>query len=112
MPKVALLGHARPKSKKTKAHISKTLSDHAVANTWWEPSSLPSWLTEQCYVEQIQPLLKGKKVRAIAEVMRVSKPYAAFVRADAARIQGIGRRSLCWWELVRSGPLLLILKKL
>lgn len=85
MAQIALLGHAKPKTKKTKAHISKTLSDHAVANTWWEPSSLPSWLTEQFYVEQIQPLLRGKKVREIAEVMRVSKPYAALVRAGRSR---------------------------
>jgi hypothetical protein len=76
MAQVALLGHAKPKSKKTKARISKALSDHAVANTWWDPSSLPSWLTEQFYVEQIQPLLKGKKVREIAEAMQVSQPYA------------------------------------
>lgn len=85
MAQVALLGHAKHKSKKTKAHISKVLSDHAVANTWWGPSSLPNWLTEQCYVEQIQPLLRGKKVREIAEAMQVSQPYAAFVRSGRRR---------------------------
>jgi len=58
MAQVALIGHTRPKSKKAKARISKFISDHAVANTWWDPSSLPDWLTEQCYVEQIQPLLR------------------------------------------------------
>jgi hypothetical protein len=31
MAQGALLGHSKPKSKRTKAHISKTLSDHAVA---------------------------------------------------------------------------------
>ena len=81
MARVALMGHAKPKSKKTQAHISKTLSDHAVANSWWEPSSLPNWLTEECYAQRIQPLLRGRKVREIAEAMRVSKPYAAFVRS-------------------------------
>lgn len=85
MAKVALIRHAKPKSKKTKARISKVLSGHAVANTWWDPSSLPDWLTEQCYVEQIQPLLRGKKVREIAEAMRVSKPYAAFIRSGRRR---------------------------
>ena len=81
MARVALLSHARPKSKKTKTHISKVLSDHAVANTWWEPSSIPEWLTEQSYVERIQPRLKAIKVREIAETMHISKPYAALVRA-------------------------------
>ena len=36
MAQVALLGHARLKSKKTRPHISKVLSNHAVANTWWD----------------------------------------------------------------------------
>lgn len=85
MAQVALLGHAKPKSKKTKARMSKVLSDHAVANTWWDPKSLPSWLTEECYVQRIQPLLRGKKVREIAEAMRVSQPYAAFVRSGRRR---------------------------
>jgi len=85
MARVALMGHAKPKSKKTKARISKALSDHAVANTWWDPSSLPSWLTDECYVQRIQPLLRGKKVREIAEAMQVSRPYAAFIRANRRR---------------------------
>ena len=50
-----------------------------------DPSNLPSWLTEQYYVEQIQPLLRGKKVREIAEAMQVSKPYAAFIRSGKRR---------------------------
>ena len=85
MAQVALLGHTKPKSKRTKASISKTLSDHAVANTWWDPSSLPSWLTEQCYVQEIQPQLRTIKVREISEAMQVSKPYAALVRAGRRR---------------------------
>jgi len=61
-----LFGHMKAKSKKDKAHISRTLSDHAIANTWWDPSSLPDWLTEKCYVEKIQPRLRTIKVREIA----------------------------------------------
>jgi len=85
MAQVALLGHAKPKSEKTKARISRTLSDHAVANTWWDPSSRPSWLTEECYVNKIQPLLRCKKVSEIAVAMQVSKPYAALVRSGKRR---------------------------
>jgi hypothetical protein len=62
-----------------------SLSDHAVANTWWDPKSLPSWLTEEYYVQKIQPLLRGKKVREIAELMQVSQPYAAFIRSGRRR---------------------------
>jgi len=85
MAQVALLGHAKPKSKKTKAHISKTLSDHAVANSWWDPSSLPSWLSEECYARKIQPQLRTIKVREISETMHVSKSYAALVRSGRRR---------------------------
>jgi hypothetical protein len=81
MAQVALIGHSRPKTQRAKARISKAISDHAVANTWWDPKSLPNWLTEECYVQRIQPLLRGKKVREIAEVMQVSQPYAAFIRS-------------------------------
>jgi hypothetical protein len=72
MVHAALFGHMKPKTKKAKALISKTISDHAVANTWWDPKSLPSWLTEECYVQRIQPLLRANKVREIAEAMQVS----------------------------------------
>jgi hypothetical protein len=85
MAQVALRGHTKSKSKKTKAHISKTLSDHAVANSWWDPSSLPSWLNEECYVQNIQPRLRTIKVREMSEAMYVSKPYAAQVRAGRCR---------------------------
>jgi hypothetical protein len=103
MAQVAVLAHMRPKSRKAKARISKTISDHAVANTWWDPSSLPNWLTKQCYVEQIQPRLRGKKVREIANVMQVSQPYAAFVRSGRRRPHPRHWRVLA--ELVRfTGP--------
>ena len=59
--------------------------DHAVANTWWDSKSLPTWLTEECYVQRIQPLLRGKKVREIAQAMKVSQPYAAFIRSGRRR---------------------------
>ena len=85
MAQVALLGHAQPKSKKTKARISKVLSHHAVTNTWWDPSSLPRWLNEECYVQKIQPRLRTITVREISEATQVSKPYAALIRAGRRR---------------------------
>jgi hypothetical protein len=65
--------------------MSRALSDHAVANTWWDPSSLPSWLNEEYYINKIQPQLKAMKVREIAEALRVSQPYAAVVRSGRRR---------------------------
>jgi len=85
MADVASLSHMKPKTKKEKARISRVLSNHAVANTWWDPSSLPSWLTEECYVQRIQPLLRTKKVLEIAEAMQVSELYAGFIRSGRRR---------------------------
>jgi hypothetical protein len=85
MAQVALIGHERPKAKRVKARISKAISEHAVANTWWDSKSLPHWLTKGCYVQRIQPLLRGKKVREIAEAIKVSAPYAAFIRSGRLR---------------------------
>jgi len=85
MAQVALLGHAKPKSKRTRARISKVLSHHAVANTWWDPSCLPSWLTAECYDQKVQPHLKAIKVREISETLHVSMPYAALIRTGRRR---------------------------
>jgi hypothetical protein len=82
---ISIPGYAKPKSKKTKARISKVLSDHAVANTWWDPSSLPSWLTDEYYAQRIKPLLRAKKVREIAATIRVSELYAGFIRSGRRR---------------------------
>ena len=50
---------------------------------WSAP--LPEWLTAYFYGERIQPLLSGKKVREIADAMKISEPYAAFVRSGKRR---------------------------
>ena len=65
--------------------IFKTLSDHAVGNSWWSPSSLPAWLDKEFYVQKIQPQLKTVRVRQIAQAMQVSQPYAAFIRSGRRR---------------------------
>jgi CRISPR-associated endonuclease Cas1 len=85
MAQVAIIGHSHPKTQRVKNRIAERISDHAVANTWWDLKNLPNWLTEECYVQRIQPLLRGKRVREIADAMRVSQPYAAFIRSGRRR---------------------------
>jgi len=75
----------KPKTSRAKARMSKVQSDHAVAISWWSPSSLPDWLNEDCYLQKIQPQLKGVKVREIAQAIQVSNPYAALIRAGRRR---------------------------
>jgi hypothetical protein len=85
MAQAALIGHAKEKTASAKARLSKSLSDHAVANSWWSPSSLPAWLNEEFYMLKIQPELRTVKVREIATAIGVSQPYAAFIRAGQRR---------------------------
>lgn len=85
MADMASLRHMKPKTKKEKERLSRVLSNHAVANTWWDPSSLPSWLTEEYYVRKIQPLLRARKVREIAAAIQVSELYAGFIRSGRRR---------------------------
>jgi hypothetical protein len=85
MAQVALIGHSRPRTARVRARMSQTLSDHAVANSWWSPSSLPAWLNEKFYIQKIQPELRRFKVREIAQAMQVSQLYAAFIRSGRRR---------------------------
>jgi hypothetical protein len=85
MAQVALIGHAKPRTPQERARISKALSDHAVAISWWSPSSLPEWLNEECYVQRIQPRLRTVKVQAIAQALQVSEAYARLIRAGRCR---------------------------
>ena len=85
MANVALIGHAKPRTRQEKARISKRLSDHAVAISWWSPSSLPAWLNEECYVQRIQPRLRSIRVREIAQTLQVSEAYAGLIRSGRRR---------------------------
>jgi CRISPR-associated endonuclease Cas1 len=85
MTRAALIGHAKPKTARIRKEISKKLREHAVANSWWSPSSLPAWLNEEFYVQKIQPQLRTVKVREIAQAMQVSQPYAALIRSGRRR---------------------------
>ena len=60
------------------------------------PETLPSWLMEECYVQRIQPLLRDKKGREIAEAMQVSQPYAACVRSGRRRLHPRHWKALAW----------------
>jgi hypothetical protein len=85
MANVALVAHSGPKTLQEKARISKTLSDHAVAISWWSPSRLPAWLDEACNVQKIQPRLRTIRVREIAQALHVSEAYAGLIRSGRRR---------------------------
>jgi CRISPR-associated endonuclease Cas1 len=57
---------------------------HEAQHNWhiWDH---PTWLTAQFYSEQIQPRLGSVEVKAIAESLDVSIPYASYIRAGRRR---------------------------
>jgi CRISPR-associated endonuclease Cas1 len=76
-----------PRAFKSQKHTKRTKqiqSGHAVAITWWDPQTLPSWLNEECYRQKIQPKLKELFIRELAGSIGVSKAYAAQIRLGKA----------------------------
>lgn len=62
----------------------------------WKPPKRPGWLSEKFCREEIQPLLTGITVPAIASALGLSQPYTAQIRAGRLRPH---RRH--WQALVR-----------
>src|SRR4051812_3507173 len=65
----------------------------------WQAEELPAWLNEETYISKVQPALPQVARSTIASALGVSKVSPAkFARANARRIDGIGRRSQNWPE--------------
>jgi hypothetical protein len=65
-------------------HVAKradTMRNHRLGISNWETSELPSWLTRDVYLNQIQPALAGISNPSIRAALSVSEPYAADIRA-------------------------------
>lgn len=85
MANVALIGQMKPRSAASQRRAEKKLSGHAVANTWFDPESLPPWLNTECYSREIHPKLKVVLVRELASAIGVSRPCAAQIRSGKVR---------------------------
>jgi hypothetical protein len=69
------------------AQVGRVAARHrnALAEARWKPSDLPRWLTERVFAEQIQPRLGEVSAGRLSVALRVSKPYAADIRAGRRR---------------------------
>lgn len=85
MRRVAEQGRIVAHSPDARARRAATRRRNAAAQRMWKPSDQPAWLTEQAYVEQIQPRLGGLTRSAIASAIGVSASYAADIRAGRRR---------------------------
>jgi hypothetical protein len=68
-----------------RARIAETQRRNAAARSNWDPSSQPSWLNEEAYVQRVQPLLAKASTSAISRALGVSWPYARNIRIGKCR---------------------------
>jgi len=85
MLEIARLGRIATHSPKAEKQRAATRRRHAAALKSWQPSEHPRWLTEDVYLNQIQPALRDCTVSAIASALGVSLPYATDIRAGRRR---------------------------
>jgi hypothetical protein len=82
---IAKVGRIASQAPGPKARRAQTQRRHALARSAWQPSSLPSWLTEEVYDSKIQPLLAGVANPVIMSALGVSVTYAVAIRAGRRR---------------------------
>jgi hypothetical protein len=63
------------------AKRSATQRRHKQAIQNWNPAKVPTWLTRDVYVKQIQPALTAIPKSRIREALGVSEPYSIFIQA-------------------------------
>ena len=79
------LGRDAAQSATAKARRRETKRRHDLDRSNWSPTDQPSWLTEEFYKRQIQPLMAKATLSQIASAIRVSIPYASDIRRGRRR---------------------------
>jgi len=67
-------------SPEAQARRAESARRNAIAQWHWDPSTLPDWLTQECYVNKIHPLLAKEPVTAIVSAIGVARSSAAEIR--------------------------------
>jgi CRISPR-associated endonuclease Cas1 len=82
---LAKLGRVAAQNPESRKRHSETQRRHEAAKRAWGASPEPAWLTEETYVEKIQPRLATITISAISSALGVSESYAADIRAGRHR---------------------------
>jgi CRISPR-associated endonuclease Cas1 len=85
MIRVAEQGRAASHTPEAESRRADAMRRNTEAARTWRETAQSAWITERVYLDQIQPRLVTVKVAAIVAALRVSKPYAANVRAGRRR---------------------------
>lgn len=73
-------GRKVAQSAESLAKRSATQREHKQAITNWNPADLPSWLTRDAYVNQVQPALARVTKAQIRAAIGVSEPYSIYIQ--------------------------------
>jgi CRISPR-associated endonuclease Cas1 len=82
---LAKLGRAAAQNPESRKRHSETQRRHEAAKRAWRSSPKPAWLTEETYVERIQPRLAAVTISVISSTLGVSESYAADIRSGRHR---------------------------
>jgi hypothetical protein len=82
---LAKVGRVAAQSPESRKKRSETHLRHAAAKRAWRSSPKPDWLTEDRYLEKIQPRLAGITISTMSSTLGVSESYAADIRAGRHR---------------------------
>jgi len=77
---VARAGRVAGHTPEAIAKEAATHCKHAQAKPAWNPATQPPWLTEEVFLEKIQPALAQASATAIAKRIGVSRWYAGRIR--------------------------------
>jgi CRISPR-associated endonuclease Cas1 len=80
MPEIARQGRIVSHEPQASARRSASRRRHALALQNWSRSAQPDWLTDEAYMNKIQPRLTGVSLSQIASAISVSIPYASDIR--------------------------------
>jgi CRISPR-associated protein Cas1 len=80
LARISKLGRIAARSPEARAKHVASHSRHTKANSAWDASTQPAWLTDRYFSEKIQPLLAQASPSAIAKRIGVSRWYAGRIR--------------------------------
>jgi hypothetical protein len=80
--RAAQVGRVASHSDQAEARRAATQRRHAVEKTGWKASELPSWLTKDFYMREIQPRLKEITLSVLASKLGISIAYAVDIRSS------------------------------
>jgi CRISPR-associated endonuclease Cas1 len=78
-------GRIASHSREAESRRSETQRQHHAYKRAWQHSQQPAWLTDETYIQRIQPRLAEVTIPAISTALGISGPYATDIRAGRRR---------------------------